>query len=87
MREWQQHELTALNHSGDFTCPHCEAGGFEVLAMDRHLTDDQQTDCALVMRCLRCLDLFWHWVETESFSDQAVATAVVPVSASSQGAD
>ncbi len=87
MREWQQHELTALNHSADFTCPHCEAGAFEVLAMDRHLTDDRQTDCALVMRCLRCLDLFWHWVETESFVDQDISAAPAAVGERFQQAD
>jgi hypothetical protein len=76
--------LTALNHSADFTCPHCEAGAFEVLAMDRHLTDEQHTDCALVMRCLQCLDFFWHWVETESFSDQAITVVPATVGGPSQ---
>ncbi len=78
MRQWQQHELTAVNHSADFLCPHCEAGGFEVVAMERHLAEEQQTDCALVMRCLGCLEVFWHWVGAESLSDAEPGLAAVP---------
>jgi hypothetical protein len=68
MQRWSNQELTSVNHSHDFLCPHCESGGFEVIGVERHLGEQDQTQCALVMRCLSCLGQFWHLAESESFS-------------------
>jgi len=70
MQRWSNQELTSVNHSSDFLCPHCEAGSFEVIGVERHLGEQEEAQCALVMRCLICLGQFWHLAETESSSLQ-----------------
>ena len=75
MQKWSSQELTSVNHSGDFLCPHCQAGSFEVIGIERHVGEQDQTHCALVMRCLVCRDRFWHLAETQSPFLQAPAAA------------
>ncbi len=75
MQSWSNQDLTSVNYSSDFLCPHCDAGSFEVIGVERRLDDQQQTECALVMRCLICLDRFWHLAETQSPSLQEPAAA------------
>jgi hypothetical protein len=75
MHRWSNQELTSLNHSSDFLCPHCEAGSFEVIGVERHLGEHEETQCALVLRCLTCLGQFWHLAESESFSLQDICPA------------
>lgn len=77
MQKWSSQELTSVNHSADFFCPHCEAGSFEVLGVERHVGEQDQTHCALVMRCLVCHGRFWHLAETQSSFLQAPAPAAV----------
>jgi hypothetical protein len=81
MQSWSNQDLTSANHSGDFFCPHCKTGSFEVIGVERHIGETEQTRCALVMRCLVCLAPFWHVAETESFSlaEPAAAAAHLQV--------
>ena len=72
MRKWANYELTSLNHSGDFRCPHCQGGGFEVAGVERYVGEHEETECALILRCLGCLRHFWHLAESESFAKEDV---------------
>ncbi len=77
MQKWSSQELTSVNHSADFLCPRCHAGSFELIGVERHIAEQDQTHCALVMRCLVCRDPFWHLSETQSSFLQAPAAATV----------
>jgi len=70
MQTWSSQELTSESHSTDFHCPHCNAGSFEVIGIERRLGERQETQCALVMRCMICQGQFWHWAQAESSSLQ-----------------
>ncbi len=72
MRKWSNHELTNQNHSADFCCPHCEAGSFEVVSVERYVGAHEETECALILRCLVCLGHFWHLAESESFAKEDI---------------
>ena len=82
MQRWSSQELTSVSHSSDFQCPHCGAGSFELIGVERRLNEQQETQCALIMHCMICQTQFWHWAQAESSSLQDVYQA--PVAAVAQ---
>ncbi len=83
MQRWSSQELTSVSHSSDFLCPHCGAGSFDLIGVERHLDERQETQCALVMRCMICQTQFWHLAEAESSSQRDIYQAPVPAAAQS----
>ena len=49
-----------LNESPEFLCPSCGTSAFEVTAKQKNIGQDGKEEEFLVMKCLVCLDVFYH---------------------------
>ena len=83
MQRWSSRELTSETHSTDFHCPQCGAGSFDLIGVERRPGEQNETQCALVMRCMICQAQFWHWAQASSSSPQDIDRAPVAVAAQS----
>jgi hypothetical protein len=55
-----------MNESPEFLCPSCGTSAFEVIAGTQwDLSDGNSREGFLVMRCLDCLELFYHQLGPE----------------------
>ena len=48
------------NESPEFLCPSCGTSAFEVIAKQKHLSEDGEEEEFLVMKCLVCREVFYH---------------------------
>jgi uncharacterized Zn finger protein len=49
-----------MNESPEFLCPSCGAASFEVVAKQKNLDEGGEEEEFLVMKCLVCLEVFYH---------------------------
>jgi hypothetical protein len=55
-----------INESDDFRCPSCGASAFEVLGTHVELGGGWRRKKSLTLKCLGCLDLFYHRLRPEA---------------------
>lgn len=60
-----ERKQACIDESTEFLCPTCGASAFEVIDTRRDCGDGDPTEAFLVMRCLDCLDLFYHQLGTQ----------------------
>ena len=54
-----------MNESPEFLCPSCGTSAFEIVGRQWGLSDEDSGEEFLVMRCLDCLELFYHQIGSE----------------------
>lgn len=64
MRTTMERKQTCIDESTEFLCPTCGLAAFEVVGTQWGCGDGDAAEEFLVMRCLDCLQLFYHQLKT-----------------------
>ena len=60
-----ERKQACIDESIEFLCPTCGASAFEVIDTSQDGGAGDPTEAFLAMRCLDCLDLFYHQLSTQ----------------------
>ncbi len=60
-----ERKQACIDESTEFLCPTCGTSAFEVVGAQRGCGDGDMAEEFLVMRCLDCLELFYHQLGTQ----------------------
>ena len=68
-----ERKQACIDESTEFLCPACGTSAFELVGTQWGCGDGDTAEEFLVLRCLDCLELFYHQIRTEEFRRTPVA--------------